>query len=115
MEIKLRTGIDTRVEEESRKIKRSRLLRSDGRSGAFLIGVQVVGIHVDGGVQRRAAPPVPDMRIGTAFEEEPGGVVCEVIYRHDQRRDAVRVRLVGIRTGVEHRRHAVLTTRASRV
>ena len=66
-------------------------------------------------VERRAAPPVPGMRVGAALEQVVGHLRRAVVERHDHRRHAVGVRPVLVGAGLDHRLHAAEASRARRV
>ena len=115
MHVQLSVGVDAGAQKQSCEFERSRLRRHDRRPGAFCVSIQTIRIHVDRRVQRGAAPPIPQMRIGPALEQELCGVECEIVDGHDQRRHTVGVRLVDIRAGVQQRLHAIRTSRARRI
>ena len=71
-----------------------------------------VGVHVDGEIQRRAAPPVREVRVRAGVEQRLRGVELVVVDREHQRRDAVRRRPVDGLAGGEDRAHAVGAARA---
>ena len=71
--------------------------------------------HIDGDVERRPPIPVPEMRIGAPFEQEPGRIEGTIVERDNQRRHAFRRRPVDVGAGGENRVDTGRAARACRV
>ncbi len=63
-------------------------------------------------VKRRAAPPVPGVRVGAAIEQVVGHRGIAVVERHDHRRHAVGIGPILVGAGLDHRLHAAEASRA---
>ena len=91
---------------EQRLDERQRLRRSV--SGAAVLSAA----HRHRHVERRAAPPVPGVRVGAALEQVAGDVGIPVVERHDHRRHAVGVGPILVGAGLDHGLHAPEASRA---
>ena len=110
MHVELRVRIDAGLEQQPDEVRRRGLGR---RRRVRLPAAERA--HVGGDVQRRAAVPIPDVRVRACVEQHARGVVARVVDRDHQRRHAFGRRLVDVGAGCEQRAHAARAARARRV